>query len=670
VPAGELLREIGPAALQGMSQESHPAVGMSVLAMVHDSLLSPGGLLDWDDASRAHEVVPPDLVRPTVQLLYQFFMNAKKAEYNTPAREAMAKVMELVDAFGLEKELTGQFAPDCFRLQHATLMEKYPADEIEEGAMLRDFRDDMRRMARRKAGSFRLDPTVYENSYEFCSFSTFYLSLHYDAGMREGLSYHAEVIRRAWPHIDEPLRPELDLRTAARGKGGPGVIRLGVASGCFFDEAHPVPSDFGGVLDRLPNAARMDPASLLDAASNGTAVFEIIYIYFDEGQRANRVAWLANRRYTPVVGTGATSADGLDPSTNFLHLKKGPSQVDYVRTAQESIAGLQLDVLFYLDLTMSKFAHLVASGTRLAPAQGVSHGHPTTSGIGPSKMDYYVSWGAAELPTAHEHYTEGELLLLPADSMHQYYVPRVSPDARASMVDMTEFMDAASARREFLAAHSLPGTATLYLCMQKPHKYSPAFDGMLAGVHRADPNAILVLHRVDQDGEHNHARFTDRLVRAGVDLDRVAFLPTQPHSLLMALYSLADVVLDSYHAGGCTTTREAFEVGALVVTLPAQYLGSRWSLAYYSIMGVTDLVAETREEYVDIAVRMATDKAAAEEVRVRIVENRHKLFRREEAVEAWMDVYKTMAAGGVRREGTEENEGEREDNNTTINDEL
>ena len=27
-------------------------------------------------------------------------------------------------------------------------------------------------------------------------------------------------------------------------------------------------------------------------------------------------------------------------------------------------------------------------------------------------------------------------------------------------------------------------------------------------------------------------------------------------------------------------------MGALVVTLPAKYLGSRWSAAYYTIMGV------------------------------------------------------------------------------------
>ncbi|EJK45660.1 hypothetical protein THAOC_35721 [Thalassiosira oceanica] len=135
--------------------------------------------------------------------------------------------------------------------------------------------------------------------------------------------------------------------------------------------------------------------------------------------------------------------------TSSTSLKKGggaSSQVDYVRTAQESIAGLGLDVLFHLDLTMSKFVHLVASGTRLAPAQGMSHGHPTTSGIGPSRMDYYVSWGVAELPTDNEYFKEGEMLLLwPGDVPD--YVPRVTPDARASM-------DAASARREFLAARS------------------------------------------------------------------------------------------------------------------------------------------------------------------------------------------------------------------------
>ena len=50
-----------------------------------------------------------------------------------------------------------------------------------------------------------------------------------------------------------------------------------------------------------------------------------------------------------------------------------------------------------------------------------------------------------------------------------------------------------------------------------------------------------------------------------------------------------------YSAGGCTTTRESLEVGAVVVTLPAPYLGGRWSLAYFQQMGVLDTVAKKKK---------------------------------------------------------------------------
>ena len=50
----------------------------------------------------------------------------------------------------------------------------------------------------------------------------------------------------------------------------------------------------------------------------------------------------------------------------------------------------------------------------------------------------------------------------------------------------------------------------------------------------------------------------------------------------MAMYNLCDVVLDSFFFGGDTTSREAFETGAIVVTLPSPYLGGRWTQAYYT----------------------------------------------------------------------------------------
>ena len=150
--------------------------------------------------------------------------------------------------------------------------------------------------------------------------------------------------------------------------------------------------------------------------------------------------------------------------------------------------------------------------------------------------------------------------------------------------------------------------------MQKPFKFAPDFAAMLVEMLAHDPDARLLLHDEIRGGAHEvMARHLRReAIRLGVGLrERVHWVPEQPHYRLMALYRLADVVLDSYFAGGLTTTREALEVGAMIVTLPSTYLGSRWTAAIYNIMGFDDLVAKDPHDYVQIAVRAATDAAFA-----------------------------------------------------------
>ena len=139
-----------------------------------------------------------------------------------------------------------------------------------------------------------------------------------------------------------------------------------------------------------------------------------------------------------------------------------------------------------------------------------------------------------------------------------------------------------------------------------------------------------------------------RLHAEGVDLTRVHLIPVQPHHRLMALYTLAEVTLDSYPASGCTTTREALEVGALVVTLPAKYLGSRWSLAYYSIMGLTtELVAKDHEDYVRLAVSLAGDRQKREALQAKVKASVHKIFRQDAAVSAWESALNGIARGNT-----------------------
>ena len=110
----------------------------------------------------------------------------------------------------------------------------------------------------------------------------------------------------------------------------------------------------------------------------------------------------------------------------------------------------------------------------------------------------------------------------------------------------------------------------------------------------------------------------------------------------MAVYNNVDVVLDSYFFGGDTTTREAFEVGAPVITLPHKYLGSRWTQAYYKHIGITDLIAKNIDDYVELAVNVATNPMLQKELRQNIKTNSYKIFHSKDASIAWANMFESV----------------------------
>jgi predicted O-linked N-acetylglucosamine transferase (SPINDLY family) len=247
-----------------------------------------------------------------------------------------------------------------------------------------------------------------------------------------------------------------------------------------------------------------------------------------------------------------------------------------------------------------------------------------TTGI--PTIDYFISWGAAELPTAQAHYRE-KLLLLDADAMHQYYEPRLDAAGRSKETGMPA---APYDRSYFAVTYGVPIQRRWYCCMQLSFKLHPAFDAMVLGILKRDPQGILIVMRPKQATDVSI--FEQRWKACW---SQVHYLPLLPHHELMGLYLQADVVLDSYYAGGCTTTREALEVGAPVVTLPGKYLGGRWSAAYYRQMGYEALVARDPQHYVELALQVGPEHRQA------ILATVGKLFYRTEAVDSWMKVLET-----------------------------
>lgn len=270
--------------------------------------------------------------------------------------------------------------------------------------------------------------------------------------------------------------------------------------------------------------------------------------------------------------------------------------------AREQVAALELDILFYPDIGMTPYAYGLAFA-RLAPVQCVTNGHPVTTGL--PEMDYYISSKAIEPPDAQSHYTE-QLVLM--DNIPNFF-------ERPGMIGPVP------TRAEF----DFEEDWHLYLCPQNLCKVHPDFDELMGGILDRDPlGRVIFFHGGERSwGETLAARLKRTIPHV---YDRVRFLDLQPYNRFLHLLRMADAVLDTTHFGGGTTTAQSLGVGAPVVTLPADGMRGRITYGNYMQMGVTDLIARDREDFIRLAVRLGTDPAFRTEMSEKILRNNDVLF--------------------------------------------
>ncbi len=251
--------------------------------------------------------------------------------------------------------------------------------------------------------------------------------------------------------------------------------------------------------------------------------------------------------------------------------------------ARQTIASHQCDILIYADIGLENLSYLLAHA-RLAPVQCVFWGHPATTGV--STVDYYLSNDFAEPPDGQSYYSER---LVRLDGVQTCYR---RPD-----------MPKASNPRSPLG---LPDDATVYLCAQSLFKVHPDMDAPLVEILRRDPAGCLVMF------EGIEATMTERLKARwrpifGDVFDRVRILQRVKRKQFYAMMASADVLLDTWPFGGGNTSYQGFAAGLPIVTLPASSLQGRGTLALYRHMELSDCVAESSQDYVDIAVKLGTD---------------------------------------------------------------
>ncbi|MDE4124975.1 hypothetical protein PXK18_12420, partial [Phaeobacter gallaeciensis] len=109
-----------------------------------------------------------------------------------------------------------------------------------------------------------------------------------------------------------------------------------------------------------------------------------------------------------------------------------------------------------------------------------------------------------------------------------------------------------------------------------------------------------------------------RLIRPRHPKSRIARVSMVEHVSRMGR---ADLFLDAFNCNAHTTASEAVWSGLPIVTKAGKQFAARVAASIVTAIGCPDLVTETKEEYYDLAYKLATDRDALNEIKQRLKDN-------------------------------------------------
>ena len=248
------------------------------------------------------------------------------------------------------------------------------------------------------------------------------------------------------------------------------------------------------------------------------------------------------------------------------------------------------------DTRMALFAH------RPAPVQIGYLGYPGT--MGAAFLDYLVADRIVIPQDQRLHYSES-LIMLPGSY-------QANDDTRIIAGEVPT-------RQEL----GLPD-GFVFCCFNNSFKLSSeAFDIWMRLLGQVEGSVLWLLK---SGAEPNLRRAAEK---RGIDSGRLVFAERVSPAEHLARHARADLFLDSFRYNAHTTASDALWAGLPLVTMPGRSFASRVAASLLTAMGLPELIAETPEDYEELALALATDPTRLAALKEKLLAARHSapLFR-------------------------------------------
>jgi len=162
-----------------------------------------------------------------------------------------------------------------------------------------------------------------------------------------------------------------------------------------------------------------------------------------------------------------------------------------------------------------------------------------------------------------------------------------------------------------------------------PFKYARQHDWVFAEIARRLGRCqfIFFIPEVSDLAEELRQRLEAVFAQYGLNFDDYAiFIPWLNGPAFDGLLDRADVFLDTIGFSGFNTAMQAVERGIPIVTREGRFLRGRLASGILKRMGLQELVAESEEGYISLAVKLIRDGEYRDRVRKRIETERYVLF--------------------------------------------